>query len=154
MVAYSFQRQFIAPIVSGRKRQTIRARRKRHARKGEALQLYTAMRTKNCRLIGRAICASVEGVRLDFVKNSVAWWALDAEGPDDAGIYTSRADLDHFAQQDGFKNWAEMRAFWDAEHGDEGNTIGYFEGVLISWRDFEAGAEATAARKEQKEETL
>ncbi|MEJ0016825.1 MAG: ASCH domain-containing protein [Acetobacteraceae bacterium] len=47
MVAYSFKRDFAAPILAGIKRQTIRADRRRHARPGEVLQLYTGMRTKH-----------------------------------------------------------------------------------------------------------
>ena len=53
MVAYSLKPRFIPPILSGAKRQTIRAiSRRRHAIPGETLQLYTGMRTKQCRLIG------------------------------------------------------------------------------------------------------
>ena len=48
MVAYSFKRRFREPILAGSKQQTIRADRKRHARRGEALQLYTGMRTTQC----------------------------------------------------------------------------------------------------------
>jgi hypothetical protein len=43
MVAYSFNPIFVGPILAGTKRQTIRAERKRHARPGEAMQLYTGM---------------------------------------------------------------------------------------------------------------
>jgi hypothetical protein len=46
VVAYSFRQQFRPPILAGTKRQTIRADRKRHARPGEQLQLYTGMRTR------------------------------------------------------------------------------------------------------------
>lgn len=45
MVAYSFRPQFIAPIQSGAKRQTVRGLRKRHAHVGELVQLYTARRS-------------------------------------------------------------------------------------------------------------
>jgi hypothetical protein len=82
MVAYSFKKQFIAPILSGvfgvaaglplppgenyfPKRQTIRAiGKRRHARPGEMIQLYTAMRTKQCRKLGEARCVSVQTVKL------------------------------------------------------------------------------------------
>ena len=47
VVALNFKQQFIPPILSGAKRQTIRAiGRRRHAIPGETLQLYTGMRTK------------------------------------------------------------------------------------------------------------
>ena len=52
MVAYSFKKQFGPPILAGTKAQTIRADRKRHVRSGELVQLYTGMRTRQCRRLG------------------------------------------------------------------------------------------------------
>lgn len=52
MVAYNFKLQFAFAVVSGEKPQTIRALRKErasHAQPGEALQLYTGMRTATCK---------------------------------------------------------------------------------------------------------
>lgn len=66
MVAYSFKRRFAEPILAGAKRQTIRADRRRHARPGEELQLYTGMRTKSCRLIARRTCVDIQRVILVF----------------------------------------------------------------------------------------
>lgn len=78
MVAYSFKKRFVDPIRVGLssvslsfdcqpKRQTIRSiGKRRHARPGETLQLYTAMRTKQCRKIGDARCMGVEGVLLKW----------------------------------------------------------------------------------------
>jgi hypothetical protein len=84
MVAYSYKRRFINPIRVGLglpplfqfgphklvgdmdaeirpKRQTIRAfGKRRHARAGEILQHYTAMRTKQCTKIGDARCAGFD----------------------------------------------------------------------------------------------
>ena len=37
--------------------------------------------------------------------------------------------LDDFAVRDGFQGWADMRAFWRAEHPD----VYKFNGVLIKW---------------------
>jgi len=65
MVAYSFRARFREPILVGAKRQTIRADRKRHARPGEQLQLYTGMRTRECAIIARALCSQVMPVRID-----------------------------------------------------------------------------------------
>lgn len=89
MVAYSFKRQFVAPIRIGLgkevfdaayrsdsvvlrpKRQTIRAiGKRRHARVGETLQLYTAMRTKQFQLIGKARCTVVRHIIITFGKLS------------------------------------------------------------------------------------
>lgn len=123
MVAYSFQPQFVDPIRSGRKQQTIRAiGRRRHVRPGDALQLYTGMRTRSCRLIGRATCADVEAVRIWFE-------------PDRVILFTrGDVDLEPFAQADGFRSWAELRAFWAKHHPD----VDRFSGFLIRWSAFEA----------------
>lgn len=90
MVAYSFRPQFVGPITVGLglsfvnsfgvtpptirpKQQTIRAHgKRRHARPGDELQLYTGMRTKACRLIGRARCSEVQRIILWFTAGSVA----------------------------------------------------------------------------------
>lgn len=128
MVTYSFQPQFILPIVAGRKRQTIRAIcSKRHVREREAIQLYTAMRTKACRKIGDAVCAFVVPVRL----------LLDQDRVVVSGVETWPAALDGFAQRDGFADWADMKAFWAEHHPG----VTDFEGLLIAWRDFVTSAQ-------------
>jgi uncharacterized protein YqfB (UPF0267 family) len=107
MVAYSFQKRFAEPILAGTKSQTIRADRKRHARPGEELQLYTGMRTKHCRLIARVQCIGIRPITLDL-----------AEDMPDA-----------FAHRDGFADWEDMRAFWRQFHPG----VETFTGVLILW---------------------
>lgn len=65
MVAYSFQPIFAPVIVSGEKGQTIRAPRKRHARAGEALQLYSGMRTRHCvKIVPDKICKHIDEVHV------------------------------------------------------------------------------------------
>lgn len=50
MAAYNFQKRFATLIESGDKNHTIRRiGKRRHASPGEAIQLYTGMRTKFCR---------------------------------------------------------------------------------------------------------
>lgn len=129
MVAYSFKRRFVAPIQSQLKRQTIRAPRKgrsRHAQPGDVLQLYTAMRTKYCTLIGTATCLSAQPIRIE-VDNAVI-------GFQSGRTLTTIDELDDFARMDGFTDWKDMRAFWKAEHP---NTE-IFAGVLIRWSEFSA----------------
>jgi hypothetical protein len=128
MVAYSFKKQFAAPIVAGTKRQTIRADRKRHARPDEVLQLYTGMRTRQCALIGNAVCESVRAVRIDLENQIVELPDLGYRW----GVEGGRLRM--FAKLDGFHSWEDMRAFWRQEH--PGRPV--FVGVLIRWRDFEA----------------
>lgn len=123
MVAYSFKARFAEPIKARTKRQTIRAERKRHARIGETLQLYTGMRTRSCKLVGRAICLHVGGVRLDFTTRRVEF--------DTGTAITTPDDTDAFARADGFANWREMEAFWRENHPD----VKVFSGVIIRWGD-------------------
>lgn len=131
MVAYSFKTLFSDPIRSGRKTQTIRADRagrSRHARIGDQLQLYTGMRTRQCRLIGRAVCRDIMPLRIDFMADQIiAGGLIVAAGTD---------DLEEFAQLDGFKSWPGMRDFWEDEHG----SLATFRGVIIYWKDFAAAA--------------
>lgn len=128
MVAYSFKQRFVAPILAGTKRQTVRGARKRHARPGEAVQIYTGMRTKHCRLIGRATCLDVLPITFMF---------SNGEGSQDDLILCAGldhlGDLDAFARADGFANWAELCAFWRKNHPG----VDEFHGVLIRWGDLE-----------------
>lgn len=151
MVAYSFDRRFAPAIVAGLKRQTIRALRKRHARPGERLQLYTGMRSRDCRLLrDDVVCTRLDEITIDL--RALA----DVDDPADAamlervarrpalgvvvnGMPVAMAARDAFAARDGFDGWmleidqplspwAAMVLFWMATHGP-----GRFDGVIISW---------------------
>jgi hypothetical protein len=139
MVAYSFQRRFVASIRVGLglsqhvhtleplprpKRQTIRAvGKKRHARPGENVQLYHGLRTKAAFQIGTGICTRVRPIIIRI--GELAQHKIVVEG-DPVG------DLDGFAQSDGFKGWEDMREFWADTHPD-GFGLGGFQGLLIEW---------------------
>lgn len=137
MVAYSFRERFIKPIQVGLssvqlsfdpppKRQTIRAiGKRRHARPSEILQLYYAMRTKQCRSIGVARCTDVKNIRISIETNKV-----EIEEDIWREIRT-RSALNQFARSDGFEDWADMQAFWRKEH--RGKRVGPFVGVMIEW---------------------
>jgi len=122
MTAYNFKPRFRASILAGTKRQTIRAERKRHALPGEQVQLYTGMRTRHCRIIGRAVCTTTSPVTIGVAESWV---------DDDCGRMTDPYFLDAFAHLDGFVGWAAMAAFWQREHPD----VEVFSGVLIRWRE-------------------
>lgn len=154
MVAYSFKRRFIVPIKVGLglpilpgdedpdaatllipKRQTIRAfGNRRHARPGDALQLYYAMRTKQCRKIADedAECSGFEGVLLKWSDwRSFCTFDVEEREP---GVWRRKGrtrpvkDLEAFARDDGFAGFEDMRAFWKSEHGPD-----TFEGALVKW---------------------
>jgi len=127
MVAYSFKAQFVPAIEEGRKRHTIRAvGKKRHARPGEAVQLYTAQRTIHCRKLGVAICAAALPIRLEFGRRT----RVMIQGR--PHLSSSHA-LNGFAQRDGFEDWFALQDYWAREHG----ATSAFDGLLIEWRDLE-----------------
>jgi hypothetical protein len=123
MVAYSFQKRFTDPIRQGYKRQTIRRQSfKRHARVGELIQLYTAMRTSRCaRILPDVVCTDVCPVLIRFDD------AMRITRIETAGIPV--IDLDGFAIRDGFTDLEDMGAFWEHTNGP----MTHFEGVLIEW---------------------
>jgi hypothetical protein len=122
MVAYSFNRRFIDRIETGTKSQTVRGGRRHHAKPGQTIQLYTAMRTKVCRKIAPdAVCISSLPVTLFFGGNPV----LRVE------VAGREVDARYFAQADGFTDESDLAAFWRDENGVQpGDT---FHGTLIEW---------------------
>lgn len=139
MVAYSFQPRFAQPIVDGLKRQTIRLPRKRHARPGEHLQLYTGMRTRQCRLISRATCVSVHEIEL--FSYSCGLIDVTIDGHDFEG------NMNDFARADGFDGLTDMWNFWNRMHG-----WGEFHGMLIRWEPLapQLSGETDAERSSEK----
>lgn len=143
MVAYSFKARFIDPIRVGLgllkacppdavprpKRQTIRAiGKRRHARPGETLQLYSGMRTRSCQKIGDARCSEVRDIHIAFgtARDVIRIYGDTLIQIDDIH------DLDRFAADDGFKSWDAMLAFWSDEHPG----VRDFHGVIIKWEPF------------------
>ena len=132
MVAYSFNRMFHADVESLKKRQTVRAHRKRHAHPHEPVQLYAGMRTRHCRKLVTPdpICTSVSLVEIGVtgdVFHRLAFINLDGRSLDDD-------EIEAFAIEDGFKASEtatarqRMGRFWSINHGP-----GLFSGVLIKW---------------------
>ncbi|RVU15202.1 hypothetical protein [Methylobacterium oryzihabitans] len=128
MVAYSFKARFAEPILLGAKAGTIRADRKRHARPGEQLQLYTGMRTRHCRLLVRTACTAVVPVRLSFHRQfGPGVFVVDGER-------LTASEMDAFAVADGFADVLDMSAFWLAEHPPAAGDALDFSGVQIRWQ--------------------
>ncbi|MFQ4134782.1 ASCH domain-containing protein [Nodosilinea sp. PGN35] len=115
MVAYNFKPRFAALVESGAKTQTIRAMgKRRHASAGDALQLYTGMRTKQCRLLLNATCLSTQKIEITFggaVYIDDEWLHPCLVGP--------------LAVADGFKGEDEFYEFFIKKAA--------FQGVLIKW---------------------
>lgn len=78
------------------------------------------MRTAQCFLIGRAACIKISKITIDLQAERIH---VDFQS------FLRGGKLDGFARWDGFADWAEMAAFWRAEHGD----VERFVGILIEW---------------------
>ncbi|WP_375227530.1 hypothetical protein [Roseobacter sp. S98] len=129
MVAYSFKKRFSPRIEDGTKIGTIRGDRKRHARVGEAVQLYQGMRTRFCRkIIPDPICVAVKPIRLHIETDQMAFVGAGVFPGVEAAL--EPASFNTFARQDGFDDMADMHAFWLKEHG-----TGVFRGFWILWAE-------------------
>lgn len=115
MTAINFQKRFAGVVQAGRKTQTIRASVRYKV--GAELQLYTGMRTKQCRKLADAICTKISTIRISKKGIEVhgytqKWGTIGAE---------------LFAEHDGFKDSEEMLDWFDSTHGLP------FNGYLIEW---------------------
>ena len=120
MPLFNFQKQFAADVESGKKRQTIRSRRKIRPQVGQTAYLYTGARTKACRKLGE-----------DTITDVIDLW-ITSRGVlfDTAPILhdsLSIEALDEFAKKDGFADWKTMCDWFEKTHGLP------FEGDLIKW---------------------
>lgn len=152
MVAYSFQKTFVPAIRAGVKRQTIRADRRRHARPGESMQLYSGMRTRQCfKIIDDPVCERLDEIRIDLRSlagtepagedNAAMMEQLRAVSIEINGRALNRGEKHLLAMADGFSTWefrksklpmlpfVAMVTFWMSEHGSVD-----FRGVIIRWR--------------------
>lgn len=124
MVAYSFTSRFVPAIAAGTKTRTIRAYgKRRHARSGEALQLYTGLRTRQAKLIRVATCIRAVPVRLAFEARVLVGARIWGEP-------VAADELDDFARADGFAGAADMGAWWCRDRSDGSLD---FDGLLIEW---------------------
>ena len=114
MVAYNFQAQFAPAVERGEKLQTIRAEgKRRHARPGETVQLYTGMRRPGCRLLRTGTCHT--STYCAIYENGITLGNFPAIG------------LDEFARADGFRDFDHMKQWFRDTHGLP------FTGRLIAW---------------------
>ncbi|MBX3580808.1 MAG: ASCH domain-containing protein [Rhizobiaceae bacterium] len=148
MVAYFFAPQFRGQVAALTKLQTVRADRRRHARPGEAVQLYAGMRTKHCvKLVDPdPICVSVHSIEISttpLLDEFIAAISID-------GVPLDRDGIEAFARADGFapEHFGEHRfpakgdgalvpataRYWMGWWWMRTHNAGRFEGVLIKWR--------------------
>ena len=134
MAAYNFQRQFVEPIKTRRKRHTIRNRGKRHhAKPGEPVQLYWGQRTIHCeKIIADPTCLWVRPISffvgpdrlgpiffLDELPDDVSPAADYDEGHvgNDCSPLNIWDSVEDFAREDGFESMRDMHRFWLQFHG-------------------------------------
>lgn len=121
MVAYNFQRELAPKVESLQKRQTVRAHgRRRHARPGDALQLYTGQRTRSCRKLLDATCTAVADVIIDRDENALPRIHIAGQKLDALEAYA-------FAKADGFTSAEAMIQWFEQQHGLP------FDGVCVQW---------------------
>ena len=123
MVVYNFQRRFADPIAAGTKTHTIRRNgKRRHARPGEELQLYTGLRTKAAAkiIVPDPVCIDALTIAIDVREDTIASIAIKG---------FPIQELENFAKSDGFLHLKEMHEFFLRMHGP-----GVFHGTLIEWR--------------------
>ena len=123
MVAYNFQKRFAPAVESGDKRQTIRALgKRRHAKPGEMLQLYTGQRTKHCRLLREDECREVLPVLMTPRKLESSILVAYVFVSD---VRLSMSSICALSRADGFACVADFFDFFRDRMP--------FEGVLIKW---------------------
>lgn len=124
MPAYNFRPCFIEPIRAGKKTQTIRpVGKRRHAKPGDRLQLYTGMRTKCCAKILDVdpVCLFVLPVRLDFSRPDCPIVVVDQRE-------LPRNEAIEFARRDGFQSLDEMAVMFTGIYGPSGSEM-----IAINW---------------------
>ena len=110
-------------ILSGEKRQTIRAVRKHPIKKGELLYMWWKQRSPEREKLGEATCTAVRKIMIydhDYI--------CQLSNPNEQyALVDEHENLDNFAIADGFDNWQKLVEFFDDTHGLP------FVGVLIEW---------------------
>lgn len=117
MPALNFLAQLAPLVESGEKRHTVRREAKRPIQVGDRLQLFTGMRTKQCRRLLDTECTRIQTITI--AKNST----MTLDGWPTFGC----AEADRFAQADGLRDFDELRDWIEQNYGLP------FRGVVIHW---------------------
>ena len=121
MPALNFAAKFAPLVESGRKRQTIRARRRCPIREGQRLYLYTGMRSKRCRKLGEGVVVETLPIRIECHDDRMTG-RVELAGRELRG-----AELDALIIADGFEtHWEFFDWFYGRDYADDA--------VLIRWR--------------------
>ena len=141
MVAYNYKARFADDVEQLRKRMTIRRRRRRPTRPGDALQHYTGMRTRKVRKLLDAVCSAVkpfdidEDIRHQFGRTSMGGDARGERVMTEAVRLTVRvngeplspSEIKALAIADGFTSANAFIDFFAQTYGLP------FSGEIIEW---------------------
>jgi len=118
---YGFKKRFVPFILDGSKTHTIRARRVLCDKPGNTMHLYTRLRQKGARLLGRFPCVRVETIRITEDHRVFI---------DDAELTADEKDL--LAWRDGFRISETVFAISDPQLPEH---CGCFELLMMQfWR--------------------
>lgn len=115
MGLYGFKKQFIGPILSGRKKQTIRGRRKHPDDPGDRMYLYQALRTKATKKIEQVECVLRQEITIRetlVAHDQYDLVALLAVKVEIDGVELSISEKEALAKSDGFRDFMDMARFW------------------------------------------
>lgn len=104
MTALNFQKQFAQKVADGKKTHTIRKKRKNPIKKGDLLQLYTGMRTKQCKYIADRFCIEVQSIIIDRTNDKVII----------GDVHLNENEIKQLAIEDGFENSNQFFFFFRA----------------------------------------
>ena len=121
MGLYNFQKRFAPFVLDGSKRHTIRAKRKHPTKVGDAVHLYTGLRTKQAKLLLRSICIRVEEIRISEDRHVFVDFEM-----------LSADEKNALAYCDGFRSHGINRAFEQMMKFWEGRLP--FVGDIIHWQ--------------------
>lgn len=118
MPAYNFKDRFAAAVATGKKKQTVRTRRRDGwtPKVGQPFTGYTRMRRQDCRKLVTSVITEVREVRIN-----PAGFFVD-------GVKLTEEQAHELARLDGFSSANEMVGWFLETHGR------YFFGHLIRWR--------------------
>jgi hypothetical protein len=125
MGLYNFQPRFVRKILRGEKTHTIRAARVHQDKPGNTMHLYTGLRRKGARLLGRFRCSAVQEILIYRQEGQRANIWID-------GQRLSVDESELFARRDGFTSFADMMRFWSGRLP--------FRGFIFHWTRAERAA--------------
>jgi len=114
---------FRDPILSGRKRQTIRKLRKYPIMVGDRLHLYWKLRTKDCEKLGEAICTETFFLRIGHDKSGKVWMLMAGIPNPKKGLILIEGHMFDIAKRDGFDSVEAMISALEKMHGDLHNSV-------------------------------